>query len=147
MVHWEVDFPLSEPQPTQQIDRADLCPLTRDTAHLLVKWSLRCVAEESYDEERTKRFLDWVTAVKRRQIVDLLLLDDGFKADLQRLHHRAFEADRHSGAGGKMEILQTFTNIMLSLLEARGDLPKLHQTVVSACPPELGHDKQTCGKF
>lgn len=147
-LHWEVDFPLSEPQLAQQRDGADLSPLTRDTAHLLVKWSLRCLAEESYDGERTKRFLDWMAqaVVKRRQIVDLLLVDDGLKADLLRLHHRAFEADRHSSTVARMETLQIFTSIMLCLLEARGDLPELHRAVVSACPPELGHDQATCGE-
>lgn len=147
-VHWEVDFPLSEPQLAQQRDGAELSPLTRDTAHLLVKWSLRCLAEESYDEESTKPFLDWVAEAvgKRRQIVDLLLLDDGLKADLLRLHHRAFEADRHNSTAAKMETLQIFTSIMLGLLEARGDLPELHHTVVSACPPELGRDQATCGE-
>lgn len=147
-VHWEADFPLSEPQLAQQRDGADLSPLTRDTAHLLTKWSLRCLAEESYDEERTKRFLDWVAkaVVKRRQIVDLLLLDDGLKADLLRLHHRTFEADGHSSTSARMETLQIFTTIMLSLLEARGDLPQLHHTLISACRPELDHNQETRGE-
>lgn len=148
-VHWEADFPLSEPQLAQQRDGADLSPLTRDTAHLLTKWSLRCLAEESYDEERTKRFLDWVAkaVVKRRQIVDLLLLDDGLKADLLRLHHRTFEADGHSSTSARMETLQIFTTIMLSLLEARGDLPQLHHTLISACRPELDHSQETRGAW
>lgn len=147
-VHWEADFPLSEPQLAQQGDRVDPSQLTCDTAHLFAKWSLRCLVEEQYDEKRTKRFLHWVerAVMKHRQIVELVLVDAGVKADLLRLHHRTFEANCHSSVSAGMETLRLFTDIMLSFLEAQGNLPALHQTVVSACLPEFRHDQSRCGE-
>ncbi|XP_040902942.1 nucleolar pre-ribosomal-associated protein 1 [Toxotes jaculatrix] len=145
-VHWEPVFPLSEPQQVQPRDKLDPSRLASDTAHLLTKWSLRCLVEDSYDENRTKDFLQWVekAVVKHREIVDVVLLDPGLKADLLRLYHRAFEAQCHSTILTRVETLQQFNNIMICLLEAQGHLPELHQAVVSACLPESTHHQSGC---
>nr|XP_046245595.1 nucleolar pre-ribosomal-associated protein 1 [Scatophagus argus] len=142
-VHWEPVFPLSEPQLDQERGKADPSRLAGDTAHLLAKWSLRCLVEDSYDENRTKEFLRWVkkAVIKHREIMDVVVLDPGFKADLLRLHHQAFENHCHSSVLSRMETFQLFANIMMRLLEARGHLPELHQAVVSACQPEATHDQ------
>lgn len=131
-VHWEPVFPLSEPQPSQPKDKPDPRRLACDTVHLLTKWSLRCLVEVSYDENRTKEFLCWLerAVIKHGEILDVLL-DPGTKADLLRLHHQAFES--HAGGSGRTEAFQQFTNIMIRLLEIGGHLPELHQTIVSAC--------------
>uniref|UniRef100_A0A8C2ZSQ5 URB1 ribosome biogenesis homolog n=1 Tax=Cyclopterus lumpus TaxID=8103 RepID=A0A8C2ZSQ5_CYCLU len=138
LVHWEPVCPLSEPQPAEPRDKLNLSPLAGDTAHLLTKWSLRCLVEDSYDENRTKEFLHWVekTVIKHREIVNAVLLDSGMKADILRLYHQAFEAQGQSSISPRVETLQLFTTIMLRLLEAQGHLPELHQAVVSACLPE-----------
>ncbi|GLD53499.1 nucleolar pre-ribosomal-associated protein 1 [Lates japonicus] len=142
-VHWEPVFPLSEPKQVQPKDKLDSSHLASDTAHLLTKWSLRCMVEESYDENRTKDFVHWVekAVIIHRDIVDVVLLDSGLKADLLRLYHQAFEAQCHSSFLARVETLQRFTNIMMRLLEAQDQLPELHQTVVSACLPEATHDQ------
>uniref|UniRef100_A0A8C2ZS25 URB1 ribosome biogenesis homolog n=1 Tax=Cyclopterus lumpus TaxID=8103 RepID=A0A8C2ZS25_CYCLU len=143
LVHWEPVCPLSEPQPAEPRDKLNLSPLAGDTAHLLTKWSLRCLVEDSYDENRTKEFLHWVekTVIKHREIVNAVLLDSGMKADILRLYHQAFEAQGQSSISPRVETLQLFTTIMLRLLEAQGHLPELHQAVVSACLPEDAHDQ------
>ncbi|XP_035536073.1 nucleolar pre-ribosomal-associated protein 1 [Morone saxatilis] len=142
-VHWEPVCPLSEPQLAQARDKLDPSRLASDTAHLLTKWSLRCLAEDSYDENGTKEFLHWVekAVIKHREIAVVVLLDPGLKADLLRLHHQAFEAQCHSNISGRVETFQLFTNIMIQLLETQGHLPELHQAVVSACLPEATHDQ------
>uniref|UniRef100_A0A8C4IF92 Nucleolar pre-ribosomal-associated protein 1 n=1 Tax=Dicentrarchus labrax TaxID=13489 RepID=A0A8C4IF92_DICLA len=142
-VHWEPVCPLSEPQLAQARDKLDPSRLASDTAHLLTKWSLRCLVEDSYDENRTKEFLHWVekAVIKHRDIAVVVLLDPGLKADLLRLHHQAFEAQCHSNISGRVETFQLFTNIMMQLLETQGHLPELHQAVVSACLPEATHDQ------
>lgn len=147
-VHWEPVFPFSEPQLAQPRDKVDPSRLANDTAHLLTKWSLRCLVEDSYDENRTKEFLCWAekAVIKHKEIVDVILLDPGLKADLLRLHHHAFEAQCHSSMSTRMETFQLFTNIMLRLVETQGNLPALHQAVVSACLPESKHDHSRCGK-
>ncbi|GAA6232727.1 nucleolar pre-ribosomal-associated protein 1 [Lates japonicus] len=101
------------------------------------------MVEESYDENRTKDFVHWVekAVIIHRDIVDVVLLDSGLKADLLRLYHQAFEAQCHSSFLARVETLQRFTNIMMRLLEAQDQLPELHQTVVSACLPEATHDQ------
>ncbi|XP_070761902.1 nucleolar pre-ribosomal-associated protein 1 [Enoplosus armatus] len=143
LVHWEPVFPLSEPQPAQPRDKLDPSRLAGDAAHLLTKWSLRCLVEDSYDENRTKEFLHWVekAVINHREIVDVVLLDPGLKADLLRLYHQAFEAQCHSSISGRVETFQLFTNIMVCLLETQGHLAELHQAVVSACLPEATHDQ------
>ncbi|CAK6968909.1 nucleolar pre-ribosomal-associated protein 1 [Scomber scombrus] len=142
-VHWEPAFPLTEPQPAQPRDNVDSSRLACDTAHLLTKWSLRCLVEDSYDEERTKNFLRWVekAVIKHREIVNGVLLDPGLKADLLRLYHQAFEAQCHSTISARIETFQLFTSIMRHLLESQGQLPDLHQAVVSACLPEVTNDQ------
>uniref|UniRef100_A0A4W6E3K8 URB1 ribosome biogenesis homolog n=1 Tax=Lates calcarifer TaxID=8187 RepID=A0A4W6E3K8_LATCA len=137
-VHWEPVFPLSKPKQVQPKDKLDSSHLATDTAHLLTKWSLRCMVEDSYDENRTKDFVHWVekAVIIHRDIVDVVLLDSGLKADLLRLYHQAFEAQCHSSFLARVETLQRFTNIMMRLLEAQDQLPELHHTVVSACLPE-----------
>lgn len=146
-VHWEPVFPLSEPQPAQSKDKPDPSRLACDTVHLLTKWSLRCLVEVSYDENRTKEFLCWLerAVIKHGGIIDVLL-DPGTKADLLRLHHQAFEAQCHAGSPGRTEAFQRFTNIMIRLLETEGHLPELHQAVISACLSEGTHDLCRCGK-
>ncbi|XP_042342998.1 nucleolar pre-ribosomal-associated protein 1 [Plectropomus leopardus] len=142
-VHWEPVLPLSEPQPAQPRDKPDPSWLAVDTAHLLTKWSLRCLLEDAHDESRTKEFLDWVekAVIEHGEIVNVALLSPGMKADILRLYHQAFEAQCHSSVSARMEVLQLFTNIMICLLETQGHLPELHQTVVSACLPEATHDQ------
>ncbi|XP_029302759.1 nucleolar pre-ribosomal-associated protein 1 isoform X2 [Cottoperca gobio] len=144
-VHWEPVFPLSEPQPAQPRDKLDASQLAGDAAHLLTKWSLRCLVEDSYDENRTKEFLHWVekAVMKHSRIMNVVLLDPGMKADILRLYHQAFDAQCHSSISARVEVLQLFTNIMIRLLETRGNLPELHQAVVSACLPAATHDQST----
>ncbi|XP_019943993.2 nucleolar pre-ribosomal-associated protein 1 isoform X2 [Paralichthys olivaceus] len=146
LLHWEPVFPPSEPQQVQPGDKLDPSQLASDAAHLLTKWSLRCLVEASYDENRTKSFLRWVetAVIKHREILDVMLLDPGLKADLLRLYHRAFEAHCDSSILARVETFQRFTNIMIRLLEAQGQLPDLHQAVVSACLPEAAHDSSRC---
>ncbi|TDH14693.1 hypothetical protein EPR50_G00022920 [Perca flavescens] len=141
-VHWEPVLPLSEPQPAQPRDKLDPGQLACDTAHLLTKWSLRCLVEDLYDENRTKEFLHWVekAVMKHGEIVKAVLLDPGMKADILRLYHQAFEAQCHSSISVRVEVLQLFTHIMIRFLESQGHLPELHQAVVSACLPEATHD-------
>uniref|UniRef100_A0A3B4FUG2 URB1 ribosome biogenesis homolog n=1 Tax=Pundamilia nyererei TaxID=303518 RepID=A0A3B4FUG2_9CICH len=133
-VHWEPAFQLSELQPALPTDKLDPSWLARITAHLVTKWSLRCLVEDAYDENRAKEFLLWLekAVIKHTKIVDVVLLDLGLKADLLRLYHQAFEAHCHSSISARAETLQLFTKIMISLLEIQGNLPELHQAVVSA---------------
>ncbi|XP_069563498.1 nucleolar pre-ribosomal-associated protein 1 [Brachyistius frenatus] len=142
-VHWKPVFHLSEPQPALPIDKPDPGLLAGDTALLLTKWSLRCLVEDSYDENRAKELLHWVekAVIKHREIVDVMLLDHGLKADLLRLYHQAFEAQSHTSISARAETFQRFTNIMICLLEARGHLPELHHAVVSTCMSEATHDQ------
>lgn len=144
-VHWEPVFPLSEPQPAQPRDKLDPSQLGGDAAHLLIKWSLRCLVEDSYDENRTKEFLHWVekAVIKHGEVVDVVLLDPGLKADFLRLYHQAFETQCDSSISARVETFQLFTNIMIRLLETQDHLPELHQAVVSACLPEATHDDQS----
>ncbi|XP_054454141.1 nucleolar pre-ribosomal-associated protein 1 [Anoplopoma fimbria] len=146
LVHWEPAFPLSESQPAKPRDKLDPSQLACDTAHLLTKWSLRCLVEASYDENRTKEFLHWFekAVIKHGEIVNVVLLDSGMKADILRLYHQAFEVQCHSSMSERVETLQLFTTIMIRLLEAQGHLPELHQAVVSACLPEDTHDQSRC---
>lgn len=146
--HWEPVFPLSEPQPAQPRDKLDPSQLAGDTAHLLAKWSLRCLVEDSYDEGRTKEFLRWVekAVIKHGEIMNAVLLDPGMKADLLRLYHQAFEAQCDSSVSARVETFQLFTNIMMRLLETQGHLPELHQEVVSACRTEDTQDQSRHGK-
>lgn len=147
-VHWEPVFPLSELQLAQTGDNMEPSQLASDSAHLLTKWSLRCLVEDSYDENRTKEFLHWVkkAVIKHKETVDVVLLDPDLKADLLRLHHQAFEAQCHSSMPGRVETFQLFTNIMIHLLETQGNLPELHQTVISACLPEATLHQSRHGK-
>ncbi|XP_041662144.1 nucleolar pre-ribosomal-associated protein 1 [Cheilinus undulatus] len=140
-VHWEPVFPSSEPQPAESRDKLGL---DGDTAHLLTKWSLRCLVEDVYDENRTKEFLRWVekVVVKHKEVVDAVLRDPGLKADLLRLYHKAFEAQCFSSISTRMETFQLFTNIMVHFLENQGHLSELHQVVVSACLTEAKHDQR-----
>ncbi|XP_029027923.2 nucleolar pre-ribosomal-associated protein 1 [Betta splendens] len=141
-VHWEPVFPPSDPQSAQPRGKLDPSLLACDTVHLLTKWSLRCLVEVSYDENRTKEFLCWLekSVIKHREIINALLLDPGVKADLLRLHHQFIQSRYHCGISAGMETFQRFNNIMICLLETEGHLPELHQTVVSACLPEATHE-------
>ncbi|KAG8001883.1 Nucleolar pre-ribosomal-associated protein 1 [Nibea albiflora] len=142
-VHWEPVFPLSEPQPAQPRDKLHPGRLASDTAHLLTKWSLRCLVEDSYDENRTKEFLHWVekAVIQHREIVDVVLTDAGLKADLLRLHHQAFDAQCHYCVSEREETFQLFNSIMIHFLESQGQLPERHHAVVSACLPEATCDQ------
>uniref|UniRef100_A0A665V070 URB1 ribosome biogenesis homolog n=1 Tax=Echeneis naucrates TaxID=173247 RepID=A0A665V070_ECHNA len=147
-VHWEPVFPFSQPQQVQPKDNPAPSRLASDTAHLLIKWSLRCMVEDSYDENRTKEFLHWVekAVIKHREIVDVVLTDPGLKADLLRLYHQAFESKCQPNVSGRAETLQRFTNIMIHLLETQGPPPEGHQAVISACRPETASGHLVCGK-
>ncbi|XP_029373047.1 nucleolar pre-ribosomal-associated protein 1 [Echeneis naucrates] len=145
-VHWEPVFPFSQPQQVQPKDNPAPSRLASDTAHLLIKWSLRCMVEDSYDENRTKEFLHWVekAVIKHREIVDVVLTDPGLKADLLRLYHQAFESKCQPNVSGRAETLQRFTNIMIHLLETQGPPPEGHQAVISACRPETASGHLVC---
>ncbi|KAM4742564.1 nucleolar pre-ribosomal-associated protein 1 [Anableps anableps] len=144
-VHWEPVFQLSEPPSAQPGHKLDSSQLACGTVHLLTKWSLRWLVEDAYDENRTKEFLTWFekAVIKHRDIVDVLMLDSGLKADLLQLFHDTFEAQGHAS----METCQLFTNIMLRLLEMQGQLPELHRVVVSACIPDLDQSRHEPGLF
>lgn len=147
-VHWEPVFPLFDAQLALPKGNLDPSGLACDTTHLLTKWSLRCLVEVSYDENRTREFLHWLekSVIKHKEIIAVVLLDPGMKADLLRLYHRAFETQSHPNVLPRLETLQQFTKIMICLLETNGHLPELHQTVTSACLPEATHDPCRCGK-
>lgn len=145
-VHWEPVFQLSEPQSAQPGNKLDSSHLACDIAHLLTKWSLRWLVEDAYDETRTKEFLTWfeMAVIKHREIVDVLMLDSGLKADLLQLYHDTFEAQPHAGFSARMKTCHLFTNNMLRLVEMQGQLSELHAAVVSACmadPDQSRHGK------
>uniref|UniRef100_A0A3Q2P3W2 URB1 ribosome biogenesis homolog n=1 Tax=Fundulus heteroclitus TaxID=8078 RepID=A0A3Q2P3W2_FUNHE len=148
-VHWEPVFRLSEPQSAQPRDKLDAGQLACDTAHLLTKWSLRWLVEDAHDEARTKEFLSWFerAAVKHREVVDVLMLDPGSKADLLQLFHHTFEARGHSSASARMETCQLFTNIMIRLLEMQGQLQERHRAVIAACMPDQDQSRHEPGLF
>ncbi|XP_023118676.2 nucleolar pre-ribosomal-associated protein 1 isoform X2 [Amphiprion ocellaris] len=142
-VHWEPVVHLTEPQSAQPKHKLDPSRLASDTVHLLTKWSLKWLVEDSYDENRAKEFLHWLekAVLQHKETVDVVLLDRGLKADLLRFYHQAFEARRHSSISSRAETFQLFTNIMMCLLETQGHLPELHQAVVSACMPKATRDQ------
>lgn len=133
-VHWEPLIPVSQPQLVNNQHRLDPSSLASDAAHLLTKWCLRCLVEESYDENRTKEFLFWAkkAVLEHKEIMNVVLDDSGWRADLLRLHHRT-EVYCHSSVPSRVETFQIFTDIIMCLLEAKGNLPVLHQAVKSAC--------------
>lgn len=146
-VHWEPPIPVSEPQLVKSRHRLGPSPLTSDAALLLTKWCLRCLVEQSYDETRTKEFLFWAkkAVLEDKKIMNAVLDDSGWKADLLRLHHHT-EVYCHSGIPSSMETLQIFTDIMMRLLEAKGNLPVLHHAVVSACLSKSKQDQSRYGE-
>ncbi|XP_071780840.2 nucleolar pre-ribosomal-associated protein 1 [Centroberyx gerrardi] len=142
--HWEPVCPLALPQLAQPTDKRGASYLAGDTAHLLTKWSLRRLVEGSYDENRTKDFLQWLNkaVMKHQEIVEVVLLDPGLKADLLRLYHQASEAQRHAGLSAREETFRLFTTIMMHLLETQGRTPDdLHQAVLRACLPDATRDQ------
>ncbi|XP_035477550.2 nucleolar pre-ribosomal-associated protein 1 isoform X1 [Scophthalmus maximus] len=146
LLHWEPVLLLSEPQKVQPRDKLDPSQLANDTAHLLTKWSLRCLVEGSYDENRTKDFLHWLekAVIKHKEIIDVVLLDPALKSDLLRLYHQTFEAQSVSSLSARVETFQRFTSIMVCLLETHGQLPEMHHAVVSACQPKDTNDPSRC---
>uniref|UniRef100_A0A672FZC2 URB1 ribosome biogenesis homolog n=1 Tax=Salarias fasciatus TaxID=181472 RepID=A0A672FZC2_SALFA len=136
--HWEPVILLSE-----QRDQLVPSQLACDTAHLLTKWSLRCLVEQTYDESRAKEFLHWVqkSVLKHGEILDAVWLDPGWKADLLRLYHRVLQAQSPSSISAGAETLQIFTDIMICFLETRGGLPELHRVVVSAAQQQSTRGK------
>uniref|UniRef100_A0A3P8SU82 URB1 ribosome biogenesis homolog n=1 Tax=Amphiprion percula TaxID=161767 RepID=A0A3P8SU82_AMPPE len=130
-VHWEPVLHLTEPQPAQPKHKLDPSRLASDTVHLLTKWSLKWLVEDSYDENRAKEFLHWLekAVLQHKETVDVVLLDRGLKADLLRFYHQAFEARHHSSISSRAETFQRFTNIMMCLLETQRHLPELHQAL------------------
>ncbi|XP_061916834.1 nucleolar pre-ribosomal-associated protein 1 [Entelurus aequoreus] len=113
--------------------------LAVQAAHLVTKWVLGCLVEDAYDKERTKRFLLWLedNVLRQEEMVDILLPDAGFQADLLRLYHRVCQAT----VPGATESFRLFTDIMIRLLERRGKLPEKHGAIVSACRPEDAKDQ------
>ncbi|XP_038150281.1 nucleolar pre-ribosomal-associated protein 1 [Cyprinodon tularosa] len=148
-VHWEPVFQLSEPQSPQPRDRLDSIQLACDTAHLLTKWSLRWLAEDTNDENRTKQFLTWFekAVIKHKEVVEVLMHDSGLKADLLLLFHHTFEAHGHSSFSERLETCQLFTNTMIRLLEMQGQLQEFHQAVISACLPDQDQSRHEAGLF
>jgi len=104
--------------------------------------------EDLNDENRAKEFLLWFekAVIKHKEVVNVVMLDLGLKADLLQLYHHIFEAQCHSSLSTRAETFQLFTKIMIHLLETQGHLPQCHQAVVSACMPEASHDQSTHGK-
>ncbi|TWW76931.1 nucleolar pre-ribosomal-associated protein 1 [Takifugu flavidus] len=144
-VHWEPLIPVSEPQLVNSPQGLAPSPLANDTAQLLSKWCLRCLVEEPYDENRTKEFLFWAKKIvlEDKEIMNSLLDDSGWRANLLRLHHHT-DVYCHSSVPSRVETLQIFTDIMICLLEAKGNLPVLHHAVVSAC---LSKSKQDQSRY
>ncbi|XP_014875164.1 nucleolar pre-ribosomal-associated protein 1 [Poecilia latipinna] len=144
-VYWQPVLQLSEPPSAQPGGKLDARQLACDTTHLLTKWSLRWLVEDGYDENRTKDFLTWLekAVIKHREIVDVLMLDPGVKADLLQLFHDTFEAPSRAST----ETCQFFTNIMIRLLEMRGQLPELHRVIVSACMTDQDPSRHEPGLF
>uniref|UniRef100_A0A3Q1GR05 URB1 ribosome biogenesis homolog n=1 Tax=Acanthochromis polyacanthus TaxID=80966 RepID=A0A3Q1GR05_9TELE len=141
-VHLEPVLPLTEPRPSQPKDKLDPSRLASDSVHLLTKWSLKWLVEDSYDENRAKEFLHWLekAVLKHKEAVDVVLLDHSLKADLLRFYHQV-EAQHCSGISSRAETFQLYTNIMMGFLDTQGHLPELHRAVVSACMPKATHDQ------
>uniref|UniRef100_A0A667Y0W1 URB1 ribosome biogenesis homolog n=1 Tax=Myripristis murdjan TaxID=586833 RepID=A0A667Y0W1_9TELE len=133
--HWEPACPLTSPQLAPPRSSQDPGCLAGDTAHLLTKWSLRCLVEGSYDDSRTKAFLQWLdkAVVKHKDIVEVVMHDPGLRADLLRLYHQAAEAQCPATHSARVETLQLFTNIMIKLLETQGQTPHDLGQVLGAC--------------
>lgn len=146
-VHWEPLVLISEPQLVNSLRKPAPGPLDADAAHLLTKWCLRCLVEESYDENRTKEFLCWAekAILEHREIMNVVLDDSSWRADLLRLHHHT-KVYCHSSIPSTVEIFQKFTDIMMCLMEAKGNLPVLHQAVVSACLSQSKQDQSRYGE-
>ncbi|XP_054651009.1 nucleolar pre-ribosomal-associated protein 1 [Dunckerocampus dactyliophorus] len=139
LMHWRPVLALCEPPP-KHTEHPSL--LAVETAHLLTKWTLRCLAEDVYDQERTEIFLRWLeeSVMTHGEIVDALLQDTGLKADLLRLYHQVCQTP----VPGRRETSRLFTDVMIRLLERRGQLPETHRAVVSACRPEDARDQWKC---
>ncbi|XP_029923746.1 nucleolar pre-ribosomal-associated protein 1 isoform X2 [Myripristis murdjan] len=141
--HWEPACPLTSPQLAPPRSSQDPGCLAGDTAHLLTKWSLRCLVEGSYDDSRTKAFLQWLdkAVVKHKDIVEVVMHDPGLRADLLRLYHQAAEAQCPATHSARVETLQLFTNIMIKLLETQGQTPHDLGQVLGACQSDATHDQ------
>ncbi|KAM8854605.1 nucleolar pre-ribosomal-associated protein 1 isoform 2-T2 [Synchiropus picturatus] len=139
--HWEPAFTELSSPPRVEIDQTSV-----DTAHLLTKWSLRCLVEAPYDEKRARTFLNWAQkfVIKHKAIADRLMQDSALKADLLRLHHQAFEFGCYSSCSARRETCQLFTKMMTHLLESRDQLPRIHRAIVSACLPAITRDQAEC---
>ncbi|KAM9801478.1 nucleolar pre-ribosomal-associated protein 1 [Neosynchiropus ocellatus] len=139
--HWEPALTEHSSPPRVEIDQASV-----DTAHLLTKWSLRCLVEAPYDEKRARTFLNWAQklVIKHKEIADRVMQDSALKADLLRLHHQAFEFGRYSSRSARRETCQSFTKMMTHLLESRDQLPRIHRAIVSACLPAITRDQAEC---
>uniref|UniRef100_A0A1A8F3S5 URB1 ribosome biogenesis 1 homolog n=1 Tax=Nothobranchius korthausae TaxID=1143690 RepID=A0A1A8F3S5_9TELE len=148
-LHWEPVFQPSEPQSVQPRDEPDPGQLANDTAHLLTKWSVRWLVEDTYDANRTKELLLWLekVVVKPRRILKVVMQDFGLKADLLQLFHHSFEAQHLSSVSAGVETVQLFTNVMISLLETQENLPEFHRGVISTCLPEHDPSKREAGLF
>lgn len=146
-VHWEPLIPVSEPQLVNSPQGLAPSLLANDTAQLLSKWCLRCLVEEPYDENRTKEFLFWAKKIvlEDKEIMNSLLDDSGWRANLLRLHHHT-DVYCHSSVPSRVETLQIFTDIMICLLEAKGNLSVLHHAVVSACLSKSKQDQSRYGE-
>uniref|UniRef100_H3C620 URB1 ribosome biogenesis homolog n=1 Tax=Tetraodon nigroviridis TaxID=99883 RepID=H3C620_TETNG len=134
LVHWEPVIPVSEPQLVNSQHGLGASALAREAAHQHTKRCLRCLVEEPYDENRTEEFLFWAkkAVLEHKEIMNVVLDDSGWRADLLRLHHHT-EVHCRSSIPSRVETFQTFTDIMMCLLEAKGNLPVLHQIVAAAC--------------
>ncbi|RVE65079.1 hypothetical protein OJAV_G00132260 [Oryzias javanicus] len=144
--HWEPELHSSEVLSKDQVE-ASL--LACETAHLLTRWSLRWLLEDAYDENKAEEFLLWFEkAVQRHgKVVKAVMSDPGLKADLLCLYHRSFETDSSSTA--RTGTLKRFTHIMISMLEADGQLSDFHRKVTTACIQVPSHDesRQEAGLF
>lgn len=137
--HWTPVFSFSQGQTSEPPDREEPGDMSKDTALLLIKWSLRTLLETPHPKHKTADFLHWLqtAVVQYKVIVDALVLDTCFKADLMRLYHQVFECS----PAMEMAELRLFTDIMMRLLESQGQLPETHRAVVSSCLPEDGNQQ------
>ncbi|XP_026881720.2 nucleolar pre-ribosomal-associated protein 1 isoform X3 [Electrophorus electricus] len=115
-------------------DMPDCTNLINATAHILLKWVLKALSEQSYDNS-TYETLKWFqqVIVPHKVIAKSLLNDEDMRSDLLALYHQTCEYRMQKHCNSKLETLQLFTTIMVHLLEEEGTSNVLHTTVLKAC--------------
>ncbi|XP_072316400.1 nucleolar pre-ribosomal-associated protein 1 [Eucyclogobius newberryi] len=131
LCHWTPVFSLPQGQTPRPGDKTEPGALAKDTALLLMRWSLQSLLEGPHTPQHTADFLHWLerAVTEHGHVADALLLDAQFKADFLRLHHRAFQFQSLT----EMSLLKSLTKITTRLVEVQGQTPAWHRAVVSAC--------------